>query len=241
MFAIGVAALVALPDGAALVDAELSLLPQFTRCVVFAVQTQSQQGVVQPLMTLPIDHTEGDSSMRQRLPHQGVHRPTHMGAIALQAIGHPGQIQPGDQRDVVLRLVRQSHGVQAVVLKQHVAVHRGHERGGVGDDPAWRGLFHGLRLRSSNAQLFMRLGCAAFAFAPVAQDLVHRVHGVPTQANDFGQCLRQPGLAGAFCADDGDAAHAHARACMRVCQARQPHTLMSVKSAYSKHVSHRPL
>ena len=126
-----------------------------------------------------------------------------------------------------------------------MAVNRGHQGCGVRDDPALGalllGLFCGLRLRLSDAQLFMGLRCAAFAVTPGAQYLIDGLYRVTTQADHLGQRLREGRFAGAFRAHDGDAQWLHDVAFMRTCQARQPHKLISANKPYSRQVSHSPL
>ena len=131
MFTGRVAAVVALPKAAALVDRKLSLVTDLLRGIIITLQTQGEQGVVQALLTLAVNHPIGDARVLQRLTHQGVKMSRHLRTHAFQAVGHSGQVQACDQGDVVETMMGQSHGVEAFVIKQKLAVDGGHQWGGV--------------------------------------------------------------------------------------------------------------
>lgn len=209
-FAIGVAAVVALPSVAPFVDAKLGLV---AADVVFGVclgQAQGHQGIAQALWPVAIHHTVGQVGAVEGLSQQGVNGDSRVRTVALQAIGHPRQVESGEQRVLVEGMVGQGHGVQAGVVEQQVAVNRGEQRGGVGNHPVGLRLCFCLRLRCR--ALLVCLEGAALAFAPCAQGLIYPLHAgwvdsVGCHAGDgLGQGLSQAGFAGAFGAQDGDTA-----------------------------------
>ena len=89
--------------------------------------------------------------------------------VTLQAVRNPGQVQPGQQRQVVQALVLQGHRVERRVAKQKVAVHRHHQRRGVGHQQGGGGGFGGAAgLFQRNTHLFFGPRCAARGVTPYA-------------------------------------------------------------------------
>ena len=89
--------------------------------------------------------------------------------VTLQAVRNPGQVQPGQQRQVVQALVLQGHRVERRVAKQKVAVHGHHQRRGVGHQQGGGGGFGGAAgLFQRNTHLFFGAWCAARGVTPYA-------------------------------------------------------------------------
>jgi hypothetical protein len=106
-----------------------------------------------------------------------------MRAVTLQAVSHPRQVQPGDQRQVVVPLVLQGKVIQRRIVEQHGAVDGGHERGGVGHQPVARRDLQGASgLLLRDARLLVRVRRAALAVAPFAQVFTHRMHWMALRA-----------------------------------------------------------
>jgi hypothetical protein len=92
-------------------------------------------------------------------------------AVALQAIGHPGQVQPGHQGHVKAALQLPGQGVERVIAKQQIAVHGGHQGRGVGQQVFGGGghLRDVFGLCLCDGLLFIGAGCASSLVAPGAQ------------------------------------------------------------------------
>ncbi len=136
-----------------------------------------------------------------------VHGAPHLWPVALMAIGHPGQVEPGHQGQAHFTVALQGRFAQRFITKDLQAVHRGHQGRGVGHHDVMGvrrpGDVHLLGLRDERLLVLVR--CAALFVAPQAQPL-----GDPgaAQAGGAGQVLAQrlgqPGLARAFCPQHGD-------------------------------------
>jgi hypothetical protein len=186
-----------------------------------------------------VDDLPAHAGSGQRGAQQGVHGLAHLRAVALQAIGHPGQVQSGDQRGVVVPLVGQGKAVEGFVAEQQMAVQRGHQRCGVRDHHVCIELpEHPKRLFPCDPDLLIGPRRAPLAVAPLAQHFRHHRHAQPVLLQPKAQRLGQLCLAGAFGAEQGDASRAgHGGMFMAAlrqslrCHARQPTTLSAVNSA----------
>ncbi len=209
--------------------------------------------VEDPRIALAVHHLVGQPGALQGSTHAPIDRLPDLRPVALQAIGHPGQVQPGQQRGGVATLVLQREGVERRVVEQQFAVDRGHQRRGVGHHQVGAGPGTGRMgaagLLGGDAHLLVGARRASLALAPATQHLVD--HHDPQAERPQAGCQggRQGGLAGAFGADNrnsrcrwGRCGHAGvSTGAIRCCHARQPTMLSAAKSAYSTTVSHRPL
>jgi hypothetical protein len=196
VLAVGVAALVAAPR---------AVVAGHRRC---QRGVDRGEGAGQALAAAPVDHAERDARLGQQPAQLRIHRCAHLGALALQPVGCPGQVEPGQQGGPVAALPLEAVAKQFAILEQHAAVKGDHERRGVGQDDlgACRRGVDAPLLLPRDGQLLLGSRRAALAGAPFAQHLGDELRAMAQRAEMRGQLAAQLALAGAFGADQRDAA-----------------------------------
>ncbi len=171
-------------------------------------RAQGVQGGIGPPRPLAPHHREGQALPHQQLAQTRVHRLAHMGAVPLQPIGLPGQIQCSEQRDVAMPLLPgQGLCIQRAAAEDLVVVDGGHQRRRVGQHQgmrAGRGL-DASGLLGGDLGLLVFTRRAAGSITPFTQHLRHPGAAPAGQCRQhLGQGAGQCALAGALGPDDGD-------------------------------------
>ena len=156
----------------------------------------------------------------------------HVFAVALHAVGHPRQVERGEQGQGRAALGGDGHRHQRAVVEQLFAVHRHHQRQGVGDHQLVfeRGGNDAPLLFRGDAVLLLGAWRASCVLAPFTQEFPHHAAAQAGLIDDAGrQRQRQRALAGALGTDDGDYLAGHRTA--RLAHARQPASASTVNRA----------
>ena len=196
-----------------------------------AIDRRQHRG--KPCRAAARDALEGDAGPCERGADQLVDRLAHLRAVALQAIGTPGQVECRDERQVDAGLFLIGERVEAPIAEDELAVDGDHQRGRVGHDDlgGGRGRLDAARLFAGDVHLLVATRRALVLDAELAQHLVHHgdLQAAPSKHGPgIGGQRRLAGAFGAEQRDDEGAAHAAMRSC---CQARQPATDMTANTA----------
>lgn len=149
-----------------------------------------------------------------------VHGGSELGAVPLNAIGDPWQVQAEEQSHIKTGLMCEGHGVQMRLLKQQVAVNGRHQWRGVRYQPARCDPVGFLGLCQRNVHLLMGERGTPMAMTPIAQDFFDQMDSLSLVSECLGQRLAQTRFARAFSTQDGDAQRGHCAGCGKVLQPR---------------------
>mmetsp|Transcript_3139 Transcript_3139/g.5514 ORF Transcript_3139/g.5514 Transcript_3139/m.5514 type:complete len:240 (+) Transcript_3139:446-1165(+) len=185
---------------------------------------QGPQCRLQPHVLMAADLDPAQTMALQRRAQARVETRPHLRAVALDAIGLPGQIGRAQQGQRAAALEVEGRRHQRRVIEVMLAAQCRDQRRGVAEHERMlsRGGIDACRLLGGDVSLFMPQRRAAVGVAPFAQIFADQP-GVAMP----GQCRGQRGLAGAFGAEQRDQPGRQA-ACL---QARQPMRLIGMKPA----------